>query len=293
MNKKEFLGKLRKALRKLDKKECDKYISYYEEIISDMVDGGMSEQEAVEKQGAINDIAVDILKNTDVADMVKTDKIGIVLICITILLALASIICMIALPEAGAVSLVKGDGAVSVFVAEKIKEPMILYIVALIVALIDIIYFIFRRKLYGAVIGTVAIIAIVLMYVIFDIILIDKNNNDSVDPASEVSNDNSVEAKTEDIVNLLNEGNYATLQDEYAADEMKEYFTSEIFDDAKSNISDDWGEFVSNGKIYSSPFTQNGKDYVVVQVNSMYENISVSYTITFDVNMKIAGIFMK
>ena len=42
-----------------------------------------------------------------------------------------------------------------------------------------------------------------------------------------------------------------------------------------------------------SEIRQNGQRYVVVQVAVTYENVNVTYTITFDENMKLAGLYMK
>ena len=42
-----------------------------------------------------------------------------------------------------------------------------------------------------------------------------------------------------------------------------------------------------------SEIRQRGQRYAVVQVAVMYENVEVTYTITFDENMKLAGLYMK
>ena len=47
MKKEQFIKNLRYSLRKLKKDEREKYLAYYEEIISDMIENGVSEEEAV------------------------------------------------------------------------------------------------------------------------------------------------------------------------------------------------------------------------------------------------------
>ena len=50
MKKEQFIKNLRYSLRKLKKDEREKYLAYYEEIISDMIENGVSEEEAVAHQ---------------------------------------------------------------------------------------------------------------------------------------------------------------------------------------------------------------------------------------------------
>ena len=56
MDKNSFLNELRKRLSFLPKTELDKTIAYYDEMISDRIDTGMSEQEAVSAVGNIDEI---------------------------------------------------------------------------------------------------------------------------------------------------------------------------------------------------------------------------------------------
>ena len=50
---KQYMIQLKYELRKLKKEERNKYIEYYDEIISDIVERGASEEEAIAKQGNI------------------------------------------------------------------------------------------------------------------------------------------------------------------------------------------------------------------------------------------------
>lgn len=65
MNKTEFLNELKFHLQKMDVAEKDKFISYYDEIISDYMENGLSEKEAVNKIGASKDIAKELLEHYD------------------------------------------------------------------------------------------------------------------------------------------------------------------------------------------------------------------------------------
>ena len=55
MNKREFLSNLRKRLSKLPKREIDERVRFYEEMLNDYIEEGFSEEEAVEKIGAIDE----------------------------------------------------------------------------------------------------------------------------------------------------------------------------------------------------------------------------------------------
>lgn len=80
---------------------------------------------------------------------------------------------------------------------------------------------------------------------------------------------------------------------EHATDEMSAVLTSETIENARNGISDDWGDFRSFGIVYMSELKQRGHYYAVTQVTASYENVSVTYTITFDENMKLSGLYMK
>ncbi len=56
MNKKTFLKSLKTYLNKLKTSAIHRHISYYEEILSDMIEGGLSEEAAVEKLGSPKNI---------------------------------------------------------------------------------------------------------------------------------------------------------------------------------------------------------------------------------------------
>ena len=66
-----------------------------------------------------------------------------------------------------------------------------------------------------------------------------------------------------------------------------------MIEDARGQVGSDWGEVQSFGNFYMSEIRQNGQRYAAVQVAVTYENVNVIYTITFDENMKLAGLYMK
>ena len=101
-----------------------------------------------------------------------------------------------------------------------------------------------------------------------------------------------VENQTREIICLLDEENYDALRKE-ANEVMEPSITEEILKNAKESISYDWGERKFFGDVYTSEVKQKGALYVVAQVTVTYERVSVTYTISFDENMKLAGLYMK
>lgn len=58
-------------------------------------------------------------------------------------------------------------------------------------------------------------------------------------------------------------------------------------------ISPDWGEFKSFSNAYCAEVVQAGQTLQIVEIGAQYENVSVTYTIVFNENMEVAGLFMK
>ena len=90
MTKKVFLDSLREKLSGLPKSDVDERISYYEEMIYDIMDEGKSEEEAVVEIGTVDEVVYEIAQDTPLTKIVK-EKIRrrglktwqIVLLCVT------------------------------------------------------------------------------------------------------------------------------------------------------------------------------------------------------------------
>lgn len=100
-------------------------------------------------------------------------------------------------------------------------------------------------------------------------------------------------SQAEEIILLLNDNDYDTIKSQYSNAKMSPVFDGSNITDVKNKIASDWGQFKAFGTPYTVEVVQSGKDYAVVQVSVSYDNISVTYTITFDEEMKLAGLYMK
>ena len=102
-----------------------------------------------------------------------------------------------------------------------------------------------------------------------------------------------VEVKCMAVVFALNEEDYDVLQNEYADETMKAVLTKESMETAKSSLNVDWKASVSFEEPTIAEMTQMGKNYAVAQFPVKYGDTTVTYTLTFDKEYKLAGLYMK
>ena len=100
-----------------------------------------------------------------------------------------------------------------------------------------------------------------------------------------------VEQAVKDTIELLDNKDYDALQAN-AIEEMKPYLTEDYMESGKAQIAKDWGKRQSIGKIYMGEINQR-KYYAVGEVTVTYENVSVVYRLTYDIDMKLAGLYMR
>lgn len=71
MNKEQFLDELRRELSGLPQEDIEERIAFYEEMIADRMDEGMSEKEAVSGIGSVEEIARQIMSEIPLTKLVK------------------------------------------------------------------------------------------------------------------------------------------------------------------------------------------------------------------------------
>ena len=90
MTKRKFLAKLESALSSLSAEERNRQLDYYEEMIDDMMEEGMSEEEAVSRLGSVQGVAAKILSEAS-PDMLKKRRSPAKKVIIIIAIVLAVI----------------------------------------------------------------------------------------------------------------------------------------------------------------------------------------------------------
>ena len=109
---------------------------------------------------------------------------------------------------------------------------------------------------------------------------------------SKIYDKEEVLRQAEIVVEYLNADDYEALK-VISDEKMKEIMDGKELMDVKAQIGTDWGEQQSVGNVYAVELTQMGRKSAVVQMHVVYENESVMYTIYFNQNMKLEGLWMQ
>lgn len=72
MNRVEYLAALKSALSQMPAEELEKQLAYYDELIADMCEDGMSEEEATARLGAPDAVAEELLAALPLSTLVKS-----------------------------------------------------------------------------------------------------------------------------------------------------------------------------------------------------------------------------
>lgn len=101
-----------------------------------------------------------------------------------------------------------------------------------------------------------------------------------------------VEAAMKETVELLDAEEYATLQ-ENAIPQMQSLLNAETRESMRETLSDDWGERRQFGAVYLVEVVQGNRHLAVGEMTVTYENVSVTYRLTYDEDMRFAGIYVR
>ena len=104
----------------------------------------------------------------------------------------------------------------------------------------------------------------------------------------------TVEKTAKQVVQKLSDGEFDDLQD-MAIDSMKSTLTQEVMEQAREQIADgkEWGNFLSIGEVYMAEVKQKGQLFAVTEMSVSYENTAVTYRISFDKDMRLAGLYLR
>lgn len=61
----------------------------------------------------------------------------------------------------------------------------------------------------------------------------------------------------------------------------------------RRTLSDDWGERKQFGAVYMVEVIQGNSHLAVGEMTVTYENVSVTYRLTYDEDMRFAGIYVR
>lgn len=95
-----------------------------------------------------------------------------------------------------------------------------------------------------------------------------------------------------EIIVLFGEEDYEALRARSVA-KLEGSMTAEVLEPVKEMLGKDWGDFQSFGNSYIAEICQMGKSMAVVQMNVAYEHASITYTLSFDEDGRLAGFYVK
>lgn len=101
-----------------------------------------------------------------------------------------------------------------------------------------------------------------------------------------------VEAAMKETVELLDAEEYAALQ-ENAIPQMQSLLNAETRESMRETLSDDWGERKQFGAVYLVEVVQGNRHLAVGEMTVTYENVSVTYRLSYDQDMRFAGIYVR
>lgn len=102
-----------------------------------------------------------------------------------------------------------------------------------------------------------------------------------------------VYAKSEEVIELFENRDYAELRDNYCNEEMAAKMTDEALTEAVDSLGDNWGSRTEIKSKEGFEVNQSGEIYAMTRYKLTYENIELDYTIMFDTDMKLAGFSME
>jgi len=108
---------------------------------------------------------------------------------------------------------------------------------------------------------------------------------------STIFNENSLDNKVTEVIKYINENNYKQIS-KISNNTMRKSLTVAQLNSAIQNLGD-LGEYqkIINNTYYE--VKSKGEVLAVCEIIVLYDNKSVTYTISFDTEMKLAGLYMK
>lgn len=113
--------------------------------------------------------------------------------------------------------------------------------------------------------------------------------------ASGIFNEEEIKSQAEEVIHLFEQDDFEGLYN-CSSPIMQESLTGEKLESwkgAKANLAPEWGEFQSLKYLYTAESKSKDTYRASVQIAASYEKIEVTYSITFDESMKLAGFYMK
>jgi len=107
--------------------------------------------------------------------------------------------------------------------------------------------------------------------------------------------ENEVKKAAEEVIDLVNAGEYEKLTEEKWNAQLKTALPAEKMSEEMQPVIEELGAFesIENEAVAGGEDKDTEQEFAVVVVKAKYEERKVQFTISFDKNMKTAGFFIK
>lgn len=95
--------------------------------------------------------------------------------------------------------------------------------------------------------------------------------------------------ESEAVISLFEAADYTAIRENYCNEDMAAKMMDEALETAVASLGDDWGARVEIESKEGFEAKQSNKYYAMTQYKVTYENTKLTYTIMFDMDMKLAG----
>lgn len=148
-----------------------------------------------------------------------------------------------------------------------------------------------RRKYRRKTVAKILVLIVVVLLVLISVAVWYLPKVNDIE-SSDVFIKADVEQKLVEVITLLDEDDYESLQAVFTS-RMADALNDDYMSAAKQQLSEGFGERIAVGTIYMQEVQQMGQSFAVCQTTVIYENVTVVYTITFDEEMNLAGLYMR
>lgn len=142
-----------------------------------------------------------------------------------------------------------------------------------------------RRKIIALAVGGVLIF--ILLLVLLGHLLLPRVSDIS---ESGRFSEEKVTEQTKQIIQYIDNEDFEALKPLMSEELLK---SESAIREAKATLAENFGDFQSWGKFYIVEAEQLGQHIAVVEVSAVYENISVTYRLSFNEEMLLIGLYMR
>ena len=146
-----------------------------------------------------------------------------------------------------------------------------------------------KRSVSGLLMIVIPLCLFILFFVGAVIFVIPRQKDIS---KSDVFSEETVISCVKRDIEYLNSGDYEAVRAN-ATQAMEPVIKDGLMESIQQQTGTEWGAFTGFGDISIIEMNQGGQKYAVSDIKADYENISVTFRLTYDKDMKLAGLYVR